>query len=169
VIAFVTRWSSRVWQENRVRLNTVSPGPVETPILGEFEQSMGEEFLDGVRDLLGRHATTADIAPVIEAVSGPDFGWMVGQDVQVDAGFAAALMSGAIALPAGSSIWTGDPQRGADLAHEIQAGTTWINSHLIMTPQQPFGGVKWSGIGVENGLQGPHEFTDVHVIYQARS
>jgi acyl-CoA reductase-like NAD-dependent aldehyde dehydrogenase len=69
----------------------------------------------------------------------------------------------------GSSIWTGDPQRGADLAHEIQAGTTWINSHLIMTPQQPFGGVKWSGIGVENGLPGLHEFTDVHVIYQARS
>lgn len=68
----------------------------------------------------------------------------------------------------GSSIWTADLQRGADLAREIQAGTTWINSHLIMTPQQPFGGVKWSGIGVENGLQGLHEFTDVHLIYQAR-
>jgi NAD(P)-dependent dehydrogenase (short-subunit alcohol dehydrogenase family) len=100
VIAFVARWSAQAWQQGRVRLNTVSPGPVETPILGDFEQSMGKEFLDGVRDLLGRHATTADIAPVIEAVSGPDFGWMVGQDLQVDAGFAAALMSGAIALPA---------------------------------------------------------------------
>jgi NAD(P)-dependent dehydrogenase (short-subunit alcohol dehydrogenase family) len=100
VIAFVKRWSLEVWRERRIRLNTVSPGPVETPILGDFEQSMGKEMLDGVRDLLGRHATTADIAPVIEAVSGPDFGWMTGQDIQVDAGFAAALMSGALALPA---------------------------------------------------------------------
>jgi acyl-CoA reductase-like NAD-dependent aldehyde dehydrogenase len=69
----------------------------------------------------------------------------------------------------GSSIWTGDPQRGARLAREIQAGATWINSHLILLPAQPFGGVKWSGIGMENGLPGLHEFTDVHVIYQARA
>jgi len=69
----------------------------------------------------------------------------------------------------GSSIWTGDLQRGADLARDIQAGTTWVNSHLIMMPQQPFGGVKWSGLGVENGLPGLHEFTDVHVIYQNRN
>lgn len=98
-IAFVASWSSQVWRERGVRLNTVSPGPVETPILGDFEQSMGKELLDGVRELVGRHATPADIAPVIEAVSGPDFGWMTGQDVQVDAGFAAAIMTGAVALP----------------------------------------------------------------------
>jgi acyl-CoA reductase-like NAD-dependent aldehyde dehydrogenase len=67
----------------------------------------------------------------------------------------------------GSSIWTSDPRRGAELARDIHAGTTWINTHLAVTPAQPFGGVKWSGIGVENGLAGLHEFTDVHVIYQA--
>jgi len=98
-IAFVARWSSQVWRERRVRLNTVSPGPVETPILADFEESMGKAMLDGVRELVGRHATPADIAPVIEAVSGPDFGWLVGQDVQVDAGFVAAMMTGAVALP----------------------------------------------------------------------
>ena len=69
----------------------------------------------------------------------------------------------------GSSVWTSDPERGAALAQEIQAGTTWVNSHLILTPQQPFGGVKWSGLGVENGLPGLHEFSDVHVIYTARA
>jgi acyl-CoA reductase-like NAD-dependent aldehyde dehydrogenase len=68
----------------------------------------------------------------------------------------------------GSSVWTADPQRGAELAREIHAGTTWINTHQVVTPAVPFGGVKWSGIGVENGLLGLHEFTDVHVIYQAR-
>jgi NAD(P)-dependent dehydrogenase (short-subunit alcohol dehydrogenase family) len=99
-IAFITRWSATAWRERRVRLNTVSPGPVETPILGDFEQSMGKELLDGVRAVVGRHATPADIAPVIEAVCGPDFGWMTGQDVQLDAGFTAAMMSGALQFPA---------------------------------------------------------------------
>ena len=35
-------------------------------------------------------------------------------------------------------------------------------------PAVPFGGVKWSGVGVENGLPGLHEFSDVHVIHTAR-
>jgi hypothetical protein len=61
---------------------------------------MGKELLDGVRALVGRHATPADIAPVIEAVGGPDFGWMVGHDLQLDAGFVAAMMTGGAQLPA---------------------------------------------------------------------
>jgi len=100
-ITFITRWSSAVWREHQVRLNTVSPGPVETPILADFEESMGKELLDGVRALVGRHATPADIAPVIEAVSGPDFGWMIGHDLQLDAGFVASMMTGGAELPSG--------------------------------------------------------------------
>jgi NAD(P)-dependent dehydrogenase (short-subunit alcohol dehydrogenase family) len=33
----------------RVRVNTVSPGPVETPILSDFEQTMGKDVLDMCR------------------------------------------------------------------------------------------------------------------------
>ncbi|MGQ4615628.1 aldehyde dehydrogenase family protein [Nocardia sp. R7R-8] len=69
----------------------------------------------------------------------------------------------------GSSIWTGDPQRGLELAPQIEAGTTWINNHIVLPPTLPFGGVKWSGIGVENGVWGLHEFTDVHVVHQPRA
>jgi NAD(P)-dependent dehydrogenase (short-subunit alcohol dehydrogenase family) len=96
-IAFVVRRSAGAWRDRRVRLNTVSPGPVQTPILGDFEASMGKGVLDGVRNAVGRHGTTADVVPVIEAIGGPDFGWVVGQDVQVDAGFVAGVTSGATA------------------------------------------------------------------------
>jgi acyl-CoA reductase-like NAD-dependent aldehyde dehydrogenase len=68
----------------------------------------------------------------------------------------------------GSSIWTADVERGARIAEDIEAGTTWVNSHLKVSPAQPFGGVKWSGVGVENGLEGLHEFTDVHVVHLTR-
>jgi acyl-CoA reductase-like NAD-dependent aldehyde dehydrogenase len=66
----------------------------------------------------------------------------------------------------GSSIWTGDTERGADLARRIEAGTTWVNCHLYLLPSLPFGGVKQSGLGVENGVWGLHEFTDMHVVHQ---
>jgi NAD(P)-dependent dehydrogenase (short-subunit alcohol dehydrogenase family) len=98
-IAFVKRWSVVVWRDHRVRLNSVSPGSVETPILVDFEKSMGKDVLDAVRDTVGRNATTADVVPVIEALSDPAFGWVIGQDVQVDGGYAAGLASGGITFP----------------------------------------------------------------------
>jgi NAD(P)-dependent dehydrogenase (short-subunit alcohol dehydrogenase family) len=98
-IAFVKRWSVAVWRNSHVRLNTVSPGSVETPILVDFEKSMGKDVLDSVRDMVGRNATTADVVPVIEALSDPAFGWVIGQDVQVDGGFTAGLHSGGISFP----------------------------------------------------------------------
>ncbi|MFC7887188.1 aldehyde dehydrogenase family protein [Streptomyces sp. NPDC057376] len=66
----------------------------------------------------------------------------------------------------GSSVWTGDVERGGDIARRIEAGTTWVNCHLYLLPSLPFGGVKWSGLGVENGVWGLHEFTDMHVLHQ---
>jgi len=34
-------------------------------------------------------------------------------------------------------------------------------------PAQPFSGMKWSGIGVENGPWGLDGFTEPHVIHRA--
>lgn len=68
----------------------------------------------------------------------------------------------------GSSVWTSDPDRGYSVGRRLEAGTTWVNAHSLLLPEHPFGGVKWSGIGLENGPWGLHEFTDVHVMYQNR-
>jgi acyl-CoA reductase-like NAD-dependent aldehyde dehydrogenase len=68
----------------------------------------------------------------------------------------------------GSSVWTRDPERGYALGRDLVAGTTWINAHAFLPPEHPFGGVKWSGVGLENGPWAIHEFTDVHVMYENR-
>ena len=66
------------------------------------------------------------------------------------------------------SVWGGDADRAADVASRLECGTAWVNAHLILTPQQPFGGLKWSGIGVENGPWGYYGFTEIQVLHRRR-
>jgi len=77
-----------------VRVNAVSPGPVETAILSDFEESMGKPMLDWVRSTVGRHARPDDIAPVIAFLLGPDSAWINGANLVVDGGFMAAMTTG---------------------------------------------------------------------------
>jgi succinate-semialdehyde dehydrogenase/glutarate-semialdehyde dehydrogenase len=50
--------------------------------------------------------------------------------------------------------WTGDLKRQRRLAAEIETGMLGINSHMIGGADAPFGGVKWSGHGSEDGPEG---------------
>jgi acyl-CoA reductase-like NAD-dependent aldehyde dehydrogenase len=66
------------------------------------------------------------------------------------------------------SVWGGDVERAADVASRLECGTSWVNTHLQLAPHQPFGGAKWSGIGVENGPWGLYGFTELKVEYRAK-
>ena len=48
----------------------------------------------------------------------------------------------------GASVWSKDLQRAKRMARQLEAGSTWVNSHFSLAPDVPFGGHKWSGIGV---------------------
>jgi NAD(P)-dependent dehydrogenase (short-subunit alcohol dehydrogenase family) len=93
LILFAKRLATKAWSQHGVRVNTLSPGPVETPILLDFEQTMGKEILEFARTTVGRHATVLDVAPVIGFLCSEASGWVVGQDIQVDGGFANAMVT----------------------------------------------------------------------------
>lgn len=95
VILYSKRLAGPAWTKHGVRVNTVSPGPVETPILTDFEQTMGKDVLDMCRATVGRHATVDDIVPVIDFLGSPNARWITGQDIQVDAGFINSMLAGA--------------------------------------------------------------------------
>jgi acyl-CoA reductase-like NAD-dependent aldehyde dehydrogenase len=64
-----------------------------------------------------------------------------------------------------ASVWSGDAEHAATVAAEIDAGQVTVNGHgTAVRPDLPFGGHKCSGIGVENGRWGLHEFTETQVI-----
>ena len=69
----------------------------------------------------------------------------------------------------GASVWTGDLERGTEVAARLECGTSWVNTHLGIVPHAPFGGWKWSGLGVENGKWGLLGLTDLQVIHVSRS
>ena len=68
----------------------------------------------------------------------------------------------------GGSVWSADRERAYDLAGRMEAGTVWINKHLDFGPNIPFGGAKQSGLGVEFAEEGLAEFTQIHVINEAK-
>jgi acyl-CoA reductase-like NAD-dependent aldehyde dehydrogenase len=63
----------------------------------------------------------------------------------------------------GGSVWTRDTERGVSLASRLECGTAWVNQHLQVGPHLPFGGMKWSGLGRENGVCGLEAYTEIQV------
>ncbi|MDX2600311.1 coniferyl-alcohol dehydrogenase [Streptomyces caniscabiei] len=95
-------WTSYAAQRYRghVRLNTVSPGPVETPLLPEFYDSMGHEELDPLTELAGgRNGRPEEIASVVGFLASREASWINGTDIVVDAGAEMAFELGQ-AVPA---------------------------------------------------------------------
>ncbi|MEA4977009.1 MAG: aldehyde dehydrogenase family protein [Methanomassiliicoccaceae archaeon] len=51
----------------------------------------------------------------------------------------------------GASIWTNDMRNASKAVDGVKSGILWVNRHSRIPPEVPFGGVKGSGIGRENG------------------
>ncbi len=62
----------------------------------------------------------------------------------------------------------GNLRRGAERAQELESGTAWVNQHLNLAPNVPFGGSKWSRIGYENGPWGLAAFSELHMVNVAK-
>jgi succinate-semialdehyde dehydrogenase / glutarate-semialdehyde dehydrogenase len=67
-----------------------------------------------------------------------------------------AMIAEANRLPYGLAAyaWTADPARQKRLSRWLEAGMVGINTTMIGGADAPFGGVKWSGHGSEDGPEG---------------
>ncbi len=65
-----------------------------------------------------------------------------------------------------AGIWTGSQARAHEASQRLAAGTVWVNTYRGMDWRTPFGGVKMSGIGRENGLESLQEFRHVKTVVQ---
>jgi len=63
------------------------------------------------------------------------------------------MLANASKYALGAGIWTSDLSRGHRVASDIESGLVWVNTHHRNDPSSPWGGMKESGIGRENGVE----------------
>jgi betaine-aldehyde dehydrogenase len=66
-----------------------------------------------------------------------------------------------------AGVFTNDLTRAHRVIAELQAGTCWINHYNVTPVELPFGGVKLSGLGRENGRAALEHYTQLKSVYVA--
>jgi NAD(P)-dependent dehydrogenase (short-subunit alcohol dehydrogenase family) len=82
VWTMMNRWT---WRDRSIRMNCVSPGPVETPILPDFLETLGERAEEDAK-IMDRPGRPEDIAPVIAFMCSDGSGWIRGANIPCDGG-----------------------------------------------------------------------------------
>jgi acyl-CoA reductase-like NAD-dependent aldehyde dehydrogenase len=62
------------------------------------------------------------------------------------------------------SVWTKDVARGLKLTNQMQVGSTWVNQHMNLLVETPWGGFKESGLGKETGVLGLEAYTQTKLV-----
>ena len=81
------RWT---WRDRGIRMNAVSPGPVETPILKDFLETLGERAEEDMK-IMDRPGTPTDIAPVVVFLLSEGSVWLRGVNIATDGGMRAHI------------------------------------------------------------------------------
>lgn len=66
-----------------------------------------------------------------------------------------------------AGVFTRDLARAHRVIAELDAGTCWINTYNLTPVEAPFGGVKMSGLGRENGRAAIEHYSRVKSVYVA--
>lgn len=80
-----------LFKQRGIRVNAVSPGPVETPILTQFRSVLGDAKVDSDIDRTGRAGTASDIAPVVLFAASDAARWINGANLAADGGLEASI------------------------------------------------------------------------------
>ena len=84
------RWT---WRDRGIRMNAVSPGPVETPIYDDFLKTLGARAEED-RRVMDRPGKPEDIAPVIMFLLSDMTTWLRGSNIPADGGMASNILCG---------------------------------------------------------------------------
>jgi betaine-aldehyde dehydrogenase len=103
-----------------------------------------------------------DMTIVREEIFGPVMSVLEFDDEQ-------EVIARANATPFGlaAGVFTNDLTRGHRVIARLQAGTCWINHYNVTPIELPFGGVKMSGLGRENGRAALEHYTQLKSVYVA--
>jgi aldehyde dehydrogenase (NAD+) len=89
--------------------------------------------------------------PVMSIIKFSDMGEVIKRSNKTTYGLAAGVI-------------TKDLNRALTFAHNVRAGTVWVNCYDVFNAAAPFGGYKASGLGRELGEYGLRQYTEVKTV-----
>jgi NAD(P)-dependent dehydrogenase (short-subunit alcohol dehydrogenase family) len=92
LIVWTLTQSQKIFLTRGVRMNCVAPGPVFTPILGDFVAMLGEERVQKDAHRMKRPALPDEVAPVVAFLCGDAARWVSGINLPVDGGLASTYI-----------------------------------------------------------------------------
>lgn len=140
-------------------------GPLQNEAQFEIVSSLAEKAkADGARILTGGEAMDrtgyfypitliADADETMDCVKVEQFGPLLPIIRYTDIAD-AIRQANALEADLSASVWSADIDAAMEIAQQMVAGTVFINKHGEVAPHIPFGGARWSSIGVEFGLEG---------------
>ncbi len=103
-----------------------------------------------------------DMSIVREEIFGP-----VMSVLEFDAEDEVVRRANATEFGLSAAVFTQDLTRAHRVIANLQAGTCWINHYNVTPVELPFGGVKMSGLGRENGRAAIEHYTQLKSVYVA--
>lgn len=89
--------SSRATGERGVRTNSVCPAPIDTPLLKDFKETMGEHIIEWTaKEATGAFMTPREVAMPLAFLGSEAASYVNGHDLIADGGFNAAMATGQV-------------------------------------------------------------------------
>lgn len=98
-IVWTFRRAARLTPETGIRLNCISPGPTDTPMMPDFVAATSQEFMDAYPKPIGRMSTAEEQGWVMAFLNSRAASYVSGENVYTDGGAANGMLTGAIAPP----------------------------------------------------------------------
>ncbi|WP_201983853.1 NAD-dependent succinate-semialdehyde dehydrogenase [Hymenobacter rubidus] len=155
-------------------------GPLARPDLAdELTQQVQDSVAQGAKvELFGGQATpgTALFRPMILSNIKPgqrayteEFFGPVALVLEAKNAADAVRLANDSRFGLGAAVWTGSPEKGEEMARQIESGAVFVNGLVKSMPELPFGGVKKSGYGRELSYLGIREFVNQKSVWIGRS
>lgn len=82
-------------RERGIRINSVCPAPIDTPLLADFRKTIGAAGIDfGIAHAGGRPVSPREVATVLAFLASPAASYVSGQNIDIDFGFHGSMVTG---------------------------------------------------------------------------
>jgi NAD(P)-dependent dehydrogenase (short-subunit alcohol dehydrogenase family) len=91
-----TQWRAYDLAAQGIRLNVISPGPTQTPMMPAFEDMAGKKFMEGYPIPLNRRSTPEEQAYPLIFLNSKAASFITGENLVTDGGTTGGIMTGRI-------------------------------------------------------------------------